>query len=199
MSRMTEPHVAMTAKQQSFISTNITIVVIHYIQNCRIMLVSYVLHSHDIIMEWYAYKNAGWKRITYLGILPDLLSKVPPSWMTDQVKLRCHGQINKLLSPSLVHYKSDFVWTDRLYPLNAPRQRPDITRNKIWNQLINNNVFRKTAQMKQLYRRQTTAVTLPPQQKIKAMRYVRWPPRPYISHSISRHHLISCCHLMTGW
>ena len=75
--------------------------------------------------------------------------------------------MNKLLSPSIVHYKSDFVWTDRLNPLNAPRQRPDITRNKIWNQLINHNVFRKTAQMKQLYRRQTTAVTLPPQQKIK--------------------------------
>ena len=79
--------------------------------------------------------------------------------MTDQVKLRCHGQMNKLLSPSIVHYKSDFVWTDRLNPLNAPWQRPDITCNKIWNQLINHNVVRKTAQMKQLYRRQTTAVT----------------------------------------
>ena len=70
MSRMTESHVAMTGKQQSFISTNITTVVIHSIQNCRNMLVNYVLHSQDIITERYAYKNAGWKRITYLGILP---------------------------------------------------------------------------------------------------------------------------------
>ena len=57
MSRMTESHVAMTAKQQSFISTNITIVVIHSIQNCRNMLVKYVLHSHDIIKERYVYKK----------------------------------------------------------------------------------------------------------------------------------------------
>ena len=57
MSRMTESHVAMTAKKQSFISTNITIVVIQSIQNCRNMLVNYVLHSHDIIMERYAYKK----------------------------------------------------------------------------------------------------------------------------------------------
>ena len=57
MSRMAEPHVAMTAKQQSFMSTNITIVVIHSIQNCRNMLVTYVLRSHDIIMERYAYKK----------------------------------------------------------------------------------------------------------------------------------------------
>ena len=38
-------------------STNITIVIIHSIQNCRNMLVNYVLHSHDIIMERYAYKK----------------------------------------------------------------------------------------------------------------------------------------------
>ena len=57
MSRMTEPHVAMTAKQQSFVSTNITIVVIHSIQNCRNVVVNYVLHPYDIIMERYAYKK----------------------------------------------------------------------------------------------------------------------------------------------
>ena len=38
-------------------STNITIVVIHSVQNCRNMLVNYVLHSHDIILERYAYKK----------------------------------------------------------------------------------------------------------------------------------------------
>ena len=78
--------------------------------------------------------------------------------MTDQVKLRCHGQINKLLSPSIVYYKSDFIWTDKLNPLNAQRQRPDITRNKIRNQLINHNVYRETVQMKQIYRRQATVL-----------------------------------------
>ena len=57
MSRMTEPHVAMTAKQLSFISTNITIVVIHSIQNCRYVVVNYVSHPYDIIMERYAYKQ----------------------------------------------------------------------------------------------------------------------------------------------
>ena len=67
MSRMTEPHVAMPAKQQSFVSTNITIIVIHPVQNCRNMVVNYVLHPHDIIMERYAYKNTGGKRIAYLG------------------------------------------------------------------------------------------------------------------------------------
>ena len=136
-------------------STNITIVIIHSIQNCRNMLVNYVLHSHDIIMERYAYKKHRMETDNIPGDpTPISFQRCPPSWMTDQMKLRCHGQMNKLLSPSIVHYKSDFVWTDRLNPLNAPRQRPDITRNKIWNQLINHNVFRKTAQMKQLYRRQ---------------------------------------------
>ena len=96
------------------------------------------LHTTQIRISIYAIH-----RVVNWGSYPDLLSKVPPSWMTDQVKLRCHGQMNKLLSPSIVHYKSDFVWTDRLNPLNAPRQRPDITRNKIWNQLINHNILGK--------------------------------------------------------
>ena len=62
-----------------------------------------------------------------------------------------------------------------LIPINAPRQRPDIARNKIWNQLINHNVFRKTAQMKQLYRDHPTAVT--------AIWHadVAWPPSENIS------------------
>ena len=54
ISRMTEPHVAMTAKQQSFISTNITMVVIHSVQNYRHMVINYVLHPYDIIRERYA-------------------------------------------------------------------------------------------------------------------------------------------------
>ena len=61
MSRMTEPHVAMTAKQQSFIYTNITVVVIHSVRNCRNMVVNYVLHPYDIIMEQYAYEKRRMK------------------------------------------------------------------------------------------------------------------------------------------
>ena len=116
MSRMTEPHVAMPAKQQSFVSTNITIIVIHPVQNCRNMVVNYVLHPHDIIMERYAYKKHRRKTDSIPGgSYPDLHSKVAPSWMTDQVKLRCHGKMNKLLLPSIVYYKSDFAWTPQKY------------------------------------------------------------------------------------
>ena len=54
---MAEPHVTMTVKQQSFISTNITIVVIHSVQNGRNMLLNYILHPYDMIIERSAYEK----------------------------------------------------------------------------------------------------------------------------------------------
>ena len=58
MSRMTD---TCGHDSQSFIPTNITIAVIHSVQNCRNMVVNYVLHPYDIIVERYAYEKRRMK------------------------------------------------------------------------------------------------------------------------------------------
>ena len=135
-----------------YISTNITIAVKHSVQHCRYIEVIYVLHPYDIIMERYAYKKRRMKTNNIPG------DPTPISFQT-WCRIEWMTRWNSGVSVKWINYchPLSYIKNPMLYepillnPFNAPRQRPDITHNKIWNQRINHNVYRKTVRMKQLY------------------------------------------------
>ena len=158
MPRMTESHLAMTSKQQSFISTNITIVFIHSVQNCRNMIINYVLHPYDMLT-----KNAEWKRIKYQGILPWSPFKrgaVMNDWSCETQMSRWN-ELTTMALYRILQYRF-FYEPINFNPCNALLQRPDKHATKKWNLRTNHNVYRKTVQMKQLYRRRSIKVNCDP-------------------------------------